>query len=96
MKELPSLTDTQLLAILKDFNRKPIRSRGEVGMPDGSRVLVPYWKMQVYYSRPISKATRLGYLDFFTRCGCDGPCVCETNGYYITDAGKAFLKGQEP
>lgn len=88
----PTLAETQMLAILRDFNRKPIRSRGEVGTPDGSRVLIPTHRMTHYYARPVNKAVSEGYLDHFTRCGCGGPCGCSNNGWYITDAGKAYVK----
>lgn len=89
-----TLTETQMIAILKDFDRKPVRARHEVGTPDGSRVLIPEQRMGHYYARPVNKAVALGYLDHFSRCGCGGPCSCVTNGWHITDAGKAFLAAQ--
>jgi hypothetical protein len=86
----PTLTETQMIAILGDFNRKPVKARKEYSDLQGN-VLIPFWRMAVYYSRPINRATTLGYIEFFSRCGCLGPCTCETNGYHITAAGKAYL-----
>lgn len=84
---------SQMIAILsRDFNRAPVKRRHEYSDGNG-RVLIPNSRTAHYYNRPFTKAISLGYLDFFSRCGCAGPCNCETNGWHITKAGITFLEG---
>lgn len=35
-----------------------------------------------------------GWVEYFKRCGCLGPCYCKGNGYHITKAGRAALEGR--
>ena len=81
------LSDT-MVAILRDFARKPRRNRGE--WSDGAEhVLIP--DLSHYDQRRINALLGRGLIAYLTRCGCGVPCACERNGWHITDAGSVAL-----
>lgn len=76
-----------MLAILADFDRAPVKRRGEFGhFPSG---VVLRKRIGHYDQRPWNALIRRGLVAWFTRCGCEYSCTCDGNGYYITAAGRA-------
>ena len=79
-----------MFGILTGFNRAPIKARGEVADTRGL-VLRPMWECGHYDWRTFTALLSRGYLEYFTRCACEEPCVCSGNGYHITPDGQAAL-----
>lgn len=89
-RQRKSLTQP-MRSILSDFNRAPIRSKHEYSDGNGM-VLKPLLSVGHYDGRTLGALMSRGLLDFFTRCKCGVPCVCECNGYHITESGKNALQ----
>lgn len=77
-------------AQLKDFARGPIKRRGEYSDGRG-HVLVPFDGINHYDQRRFNALLSRKFIEFFKRCGCEHPCMCDGNGYHITEAGLAEL-----
>lgn len=75
-------------AILKDFNRAPIKRRGEYS-DRANKVLK--WNINYYDMRSMNPLMSRGFIAWFSRCGCLGPCACDCNGWHITAAGVEYL-----
>jgi hypothetical protein len=89
VKKFANLSEP-MLAILSDFSRAPIKSRGEYS--DGAgHVLKPIFGVDYYDQRSFNALVSRKLVDIFTRCACEHPCTCECNGWHITPAGVAAL-----
>jgi hypothetical protein len=86
MSKTPRPLNDVELAILRDFDRAPIKSQDEYSDGQG-RVLLT--SLDHYYQRPLGVLLSRGLVEFFKRCGCEGPCVCDANGWHITPPGRA-------
>jgi len=78
-----------MLAILRDFARKPIKSRGEYS--DGAGHVLKR-EIDHYDMRSFGALTSRGMIDYFKRCECEWPCDCGNNGWHITPVGVAELE----